>query len=191
MSVVTEPVQPGLYHFNVHEYMNMFEESVLAIGVRTELIEGKIVTMSPANAPHVAVIGNLTKLLIEKEGEHAKLFVQCSFQIDELTLPEPNFQLMRHREDNYQSALPTLDDCLLLIEVSHTSLKYDREVKLPLYAAAGIPEVWIVDVTQQVVEQYSQPKENRYENVTIHSRGKRIQATGLEAIDLAVDEIFV
>ncbi|MEJ7871360.1 MAG: Uma2 family endonuclease, partial [Rubrobacteraceae bacterium] len=80
--------------------------------------------------------------------------------------PEPDVTVLRPRDDFYAAGHPVPEDVLLLIEVSDTSLEYDREVKLPLYARAGIPEVWIVDLVNEKIHTYSQPAARSYANVS-------------------------
>ena len=71
--------------------------------------------------------------------------------------PEPDFAIVRKRSDNYRFALPNADDVLLVIEIADSTLKYDQEVKIPLYAEAGIPDYWIFNLGKNHLETYSEP----------------------------------
>ena len=102
--------------------------------------------------------------------------------------PEPDFAAVRDRA--YGSALPVPDDVLLVIEGADSSRDYDRRVKLPLYAAAGIPEAWLVDLVAETVERYTQPHKGRYQQLTLAGRGQSLASTVLPAVILPVDDVL-
>jgi Uma2 family endonuclease len=97
---------------------------------------------------------------------------------------------LRFQADIYSEALPGPADVLLILEVADTSLAYDREVKLPLYATAGIPEVWIANLNEGTIEVYRQPHGDRYEQVTTHRRGAALTPVSLPAFSVRVEEIL-
>lgn len=94
------------------------------------------------------------------------------------------------RRGRYQRTRPTPDRVLLLIEVMDSSRDHDRIVKLPLYAAAGIPEVWLVDLVADVIERYTGPRDGRYHRMALFARGDTLTATTLPALAIAVDDVL-
>ena len=98
-------------------------------------------------------------------GETAIVWVQNPIRLPGNSLPQPDLALLRPRSDFYEQSRPTPTDVLLIVEVSDTTLVSDIEVKVPLYAEAGIPEVWIVNLQENIIEVYSSPNAGRYESV--------------------------
>jgi len=132
--------------FTAEEYFRMGEAGILQEDDRVELIEGEIVEMSPIGSRHAACVNRLVKLFVREVGDSGIVGAQNPVLLPDYSGPQPDVAVLRLREDFYAEAHPTPGDVLLLIEVSDTTLRYDREVKLPLYALAGILEVWIVDL---------------------------------------------
>jgi len=94
------------------------------------------------------------------------------------------------RADRYADSLPGPEDVLLVVEVADTTLAYDRRVKLPLYAAAGIPDTWLVNLPRRSIEVHREPQGNRYQQVTVYRRGESITPLALPEISIAVDDIL-
>ncbi|MEM8556770.1 MAG: Uma2 family endonuclease [Bacteroidota bacterium] len=132
---------PHPYRFTVQEYHAIWETGALGHESRVELIDGQIIVMSPIGRPHLLAVNRLNRLLVRAVGEEAIVSVQNPVRLDEDTEPEPDLALLRpDSEDRF----PTAADALLVIEVADTTEAFDRNVKLPRYAAAGVPEVWLV-----------------------------------------------
>jgi Uma2 family endonuclease len=110
--------------------------------------------------------------------------------MDEFSEPEPDLMLLAMQDDYYASAHPGPDDVLLLIEVSDTTLLYDRNVKLPLYARAGIPEVWIVDLQSGQLEVFTEPSSEGYASSRNFGSGDSVSPAAFDDISLAVDDII-
>ena len=121
-------------------------------------------------------------------GEAAIVSVQNPVRLDEHTEPQPDLAVLRVRD--YRESLPMPEDVLLLIEVSDTTLPYDRGVKLPLYARAGIPGVWIVDLAGEVIERYTDPSGEGYRGVERARRGETVGSTTLPEIAFSVDTVL-
>jgi Uma2 family endonuclease len=130
--------------FTVHDYHRMGEAGILHEDDRVELIEGEIVEMAAIGTRHFSCVNGLTRLLVRGVGDEAIVSVQNPVRLDEHNEPQPDLTVLRVRD--YRESLPVPEDVLLLIEVSDTTLRYDRGVKLPLYARAGIREVCILDL---------------------------------------------
>ena len=175
--------------FTVHEYHRMAEAGILHEDDRVELIEGEIVEMAPIGSRHFACVMELTRLLGGQIGDEARLSIQNPVRLSERLEPQPDATVLKARE-GYFRELPTPEDVLLLIEVSDTSLSYDGSVKLPLYARAGIPEVWIVDLKGEAIERHTEPKGEGYRLVRRAWRGETLESVTLGALVLPVDAVL-
>jgi Uma2 family endonuclease len=134
------------YRFSVDEYLRMGETGILTESDRVELIDGEIIDMPPIGIPHAGAVKRIANLFARQLGERVVLSVQDPIRIGDFSLPEPDIALLRPRDDFYASAYPTPEDILMLVEVAESSVRYDRDKKLPLYAAAGVKECWLVDI---------------------------------------------
>jgi Uma2 family endonuclease len=177
-------------HFSVEEYYRIAAAGVLSENDRVELIEGEIIEMSPIGSRHAACVGRLTKLLERLAGDHAIVWVQNPVHINDYSEPVPDLTLLRRRDDFYARAKPRASDVLLLVEVSDSTLKYDREVKVPLYARAGVPEVWVVNLPGEVVEVYTRPANGAYQETRLVGRGASLTATTSPALTLDADGVL-
>jgi Uma2 family endonuclease len=177
--------------FTVAEYDRLIAAGILQEDERVELIDGEIVEMAPISIRHAARVNVLSALFLRRVGDRAIVSVQNPIRLGERSEPQPDVTLLRRRADHYASALPTAADILLLIEVADSSLEYDRTVKLPLYAQAGIPEVWIVSLTGNHIEVYTQPEQGAYTHAQRAAHGETLTATTLPDLRVAVDAVLV
>jgi Uma2 family endonuclease len=153
---------PQRHPITVGEYVRMGATGVLGPEARVELIDGEIIDMPPIGAPHAGGVKRLNRVLSLGVGELAIVSTQDPIQLGDLSAPQPDLALLRPRDDFYAGAHPGPGDILLLIEVSDTTLAYDRETKLPLYARFQIPEVWLVDVVGRNLDIHRDPDGGRY-----------------------------
>jgi len=149
------------HRFTADEYQQMGVSGIFHEDDRVELLDGDIVEMSPLGSRHVRSVNCLNMLLAPALVGRAIVQVQSSLRLDAYWEPQPDIAILRQREDDYVSGLPTGADVLLLIEVVDSSRAYDR-VKLPAYARSGIPEVWFVDLQDQVLLSHRQPSGVEY-----------------------------
>ena len=149
--------------FTVSEYYRMAEADILTEADRVELIAGQIVAMSPIGSRHAACVDRLNGLLHRQSEQAFIVRVQSPIALDAYSEPEPDLVLLRPRADFYAAAHPSAADVLLAVEVADTSIDYDREVKLPLYAQAGLPEVWLIDLQESRIEVFAQPQGGAYQ----------------------------
>jgi Uma2 family endonuclease len=170
----------------VDEYDRMGEVGILTEDERTELIDGEIVCMSPIGGPHVEAVMKLNHLLVNAAGAEWRVSVQNPISLPPHAEPQPDFSLVRARR--YGRSLPRAEDVLLVIEVSDSSLAYDREIKLPLYAAAGIVEAWIIDINSGAIVRYRQPERGRYTMTETAGPGMLIESMVRSGLTLAVDD---
>ncbi|MEM8969608.1 MAG: Uma2 family endonuclease [Bacteroidota bacterium] len=175
--------------FTVEEYHQMAEAGILYEDDRIELIHGEILQLPPIGKLHASITMRINALLIPKLFPELIISVRSSIIVDDYSEPEPDIVILPFREDYYAETGVNSDDVLLLIEVSDSTLKYDRNTKLPLYAIAGIPEVWIIDVNKKQLEVYRQPSEDRYQSVTTLAREDHVSATQL-SLDVLVKELI-
>ena len=176
------------WRFTVHDYHRMGEAGILHEDDRVELIEGEIVEMAAIGPRHFSCVNRLNRLLVMSVGDEAVVSVQNPVRLNEHTEPQPDFAVIRPRD--YRESLPEPDDVLLLIEVSDTTLAYDRGVKLPLYARAGIKKVWIIDLPGETIERYTDPLEESYRRADRLRRGQRLESISLPGPTPSVDEVL-
>ena len=153
------------YRFSVDEYLRMGEAGILTEDDRVELIDGEIIDMPPIGIAHTGAVKRIANLFGRQLGDRVVLSVQDPIKIGDFSLPQPDIALLRPRDDFYASAYPEPADILLLVEVAESSVRYDREKKLPLYAAAGIMEIWLVDIPARKLTRYSEPSADGYRSV--------------------------
>lgn len=138
-------------------YHLLLQAGVFGEDDRLELIEGEIVEMSPISSAHAACVNRLNRLFARGLGERALISVQNPISLGERSEPQPDLALLRPRADDYAGSHPGPEDVLLVVEVSDTSAAYDRDVKMPLYARAGIPEAWLVSLPDTWIEVDTDP----------------------------------
>ena len=176
--------------FTVDEYHLMGQVGILSEDDRVELLEGEIVEMAPIGSRHQATVDRLTEVFSRRVVDTASIRVQGPVRLAGDSEPEPDLTLLRRRTDFYATAHPGPEDVLLLVEVSDSSIEYDREVKLPHYARQGIPEVWIVDLEEGAIEVYTDPTVEGYSGVSQLGRGQTLSPQHFPLLELAVDEIL-
>ena len=168
----------------------MVEADVFAAEGRLELIDGEIVDMSPIGSAHQACVNRLTQVFAGLSVAHEAIVqVQGAFRANVRSRPQPDVALLRWREDFYADAHPGPHDVLLLVEVADTSLRFDRWVKLPAYAVAGVPETWVVDVYSGVVEVAREPSDLGYGRFVQLHRGDVLVPEAFPELAIAVSDI--
>lgn len=186
----TMSAEPARRHFNVTEYCRMGEAGIFSEDDRVELIQGEIVEMSPIGIRHASCVARLSKLLERQVGSNAIVWVQNPVRLSELSEPQPDIALLKQRDDFYASRHPLPEDVLLIIEVAETSAGYDRKTKAPLYAAAKIPELWLVDLVSGVIEIYSQPAGAAYQSKFNVARSETAISNTVSGLQLAATDIL-
>ncbi len=180
-------------HFvTLEEYERMCEAGVFEPDVNLELIRGEIVEMTPPGPLHENAVASLHLFISELLHRRAMLWPQGnSIRLpNSNSRPQPDITILRWRDDLYRGKRPLPEDVILLVEVSHKTLKFDRGDKLKLYAEAGISEYWVVNIADDIVEVYTDPDEGKYRSVKKATRGDTLQLPGgLEGI-IAVDDVL-
>ena len=176
--------------FNVTEYYQMAEAGILKPDDRVELIEGEIIKMSPIGSPHAACVSRLVRFLPRAIGETAILSVKNPVRLDDFSEPVPDIALPKPRQDYYAARQPLPADALLVVEVADRSLLKDRNIKVPLYARAGITEVWLVNIPKETIEVYSESHNGKYRKCQKYKRGETVASQTVKGLSLTVNEIL-
>ncbi|NEQ20338.1 MAG: Uma2 family endonuclease [Microcoleus sp. SIO2G3] len=176
--------------FTVEQYHKMAQSGILTEDDRVELIRGEIIEMSPIGRRHAACVRRLDALLSEKLRRRAIVDTQNPVELDDTSEPQPDVVLLQPRPDFYESEHPQPEDIFLIVEVADTTAKFDREVKIPLYAKDNIVEVWLVDINKQCIEVYRQPSPTGYQNVQTFQRSQTLSIQAFPDIEIMVDEVL-
>ena len=174
---------------SVLDYHKMVEAGVFNENDRVELIEGELIQMAPIGGPHLQLINLLNRILVLQVGEDAVVSPQNAVALEPDSEPEPDFVVLRP-ECLYRAEVPTAKDVLLIIEVSHSTLAYDRDVKIPLYAKHGIPEVWIFEPATRSVSIYREPAANSYRRLLTPDRSETISPSLLPNVQLRLRDLW-
>jgi Uma2 family endonuclease len=191
--VVAEPpcaeTRP-IFRLGVDAYHQMIRAGIFDEDDRVELIDGELRAMPPINPGHAGKNNRLNRLLTLRVGEAAVVSVQNPLTLAPRSEPEPDLMLLRPRDDCYEGSHPTAADTLLVIEICNSSLRYDQEVKIPLYAAHGVPEVWLVDLQHRRLELYREPGTDGYRLILRPEPSEVVAPLLLPSLRLRVDEIW-
>lgn len=181
--------RPATYKFSVDEYERMGRAGVIPPEERVELIEGEVVEMSPIGKEHAAVVDRIARLFMRRSQDRVQVRVQSPIRLED-SEPQPDVSLLRPRDDFYATGHPTPKDIFLLVEVADTTLEKDRDIKAPLYAAAGIPETWIVDLEGRQLLVCRAPVAAGYGEVKTLIRGERIAPAAFPGEEFGVEEVL-
>lgn len=180
-------VAPLPHRFRVEEYHRMASAGLFGEDDRVELLGGEIIDMAPIGSRHAAAVDRLNRLLVTRLGEAPIVRVQSPIRLDDMSEPRPDVTVLRPRPDFYSGDHPQPGAILLVVEVSDTSVAWDRRVKIPLYADAGVVEVWVVDLVEEAVEVFRSPGAGGYAEVSRAGRGGTLTVVGT---DVGVGEIL-
>ncbi|MFN8632344.1 MAG: Uma2 family endonuclease [Chloroflexota bacterium] len=168
--------------FTVDEYYKMAKVGILKPDERVELLDGEIVRMNAIGSPHAWCVIRLNRQF-SAFPDQCLVSVQAPLRLGDRSEPEPDIVLLQL--DTPEDRHPQPQDVFLVIEVADSSIQIDRRRKLPMYARAGIPEYWIVDLNADRIEVYRDPLRARYRSVSILGRGSTVSPSF--APDLVVD----
>lgn len=172
------------------EYERMGEAGIFPEGARLELIEGEIFEMSPIGSAHAACVKFLSELLYLLFAGTFTVSVQDPIRLNDFSEPQPDVALLRRRDDFYRSAHPTPTDILLVVEVADATVVTDRSFKLPLYARAGIPEFWLVNIPDGQLEVYSEPSGDSYLRSEVFGRDAEARSHTVDGLSVKVGELL-
>jgi Uma2 family endonuclease len=175
---------PQRHRITVEHFYRMAEVGLFAEDERVELIEGEIIDVPPMGPAHAGVLDYLAKLIMSSVGARAIVRQQLPLRLGESSEPLPDIVIAKPRDDLYMGAHPTGIEALLVIEISSTTLRFDRNVKVPMYARHGVAEVWVLDVSGQQIHCYASPSDGKYAALNTVALGTRI---ALDAVGCELD----
>lgn len=179
------------HRFTVDEYYRMAETGILAPDARVELLEGEIVDMFPIGPFHSGVGTRLQTIFTKAGGERWIVRTQYPIHLDDGSEPQPDLALVKPRDDFYIGSHPQPQDVYLLVEVADSSVRFDREEKLPVYARAGIAEYWLVNLVERKVELYRDPSpDGTYRSITQARHGDHIAPVAFSDVAMTVESLL-
>lgn len=181
---------PARYKLTVEDYHKLGDLGVFAPDSRIELIDGDLMVMAPIGGPHIGTVNRLTKLLVQALGDRAVVSCQNSVTLPPHSEPEPDFAILAPGADSMRAHVPRADEVFWVIEVSDSTVHYDRGVKLGVYARAGIREVWIANVDRQVIEVYREPLEGRYRTSFEVARPDAVSPAAFPDLSFGIADIY-
>jgi len=183
-------VFPQKHLTDIAEWHRMGEAGIFPPEARLELIEGEILHMAPIGFNHAGHVARLIHALTLRVQGRAIVNSQNPVQLGDLSEPEPDFLLLKPDPDFYTTRHPKAADVLLLIEVSDSTLRFDREQKRRLYATHQIPEYWIVNLIDNCLEIYRQPDDGDYQEQTTLAKADTVNLVALPEIQVRVADIL-
>jgi len=168
------------------EYLKLHEWGAFD-GERVELVRGRVVRMAPMGTPHTQAVQKLTMFFAKVFGSHADVRVQLPLLVSDDTLPQPDFSLVDPEAADVQD-LP--GGAFLVVEISETSLRYDVEVKSVLYAEAGVPEYWVVNLKDGLVEVFRGLSGGAYLERLTRRPGESVRCTRFPGVDVPVSTLL-
>lgn len=174
----------------VAEYNRMAEVGIIDPDERVELVDGLLIVPPPHNPPHFSTILRMQHRLQERLQQRALIPSQLPIVVSDISEPEPDFALVRWRDDYYASAIVTNADAFAIVEVSDTSLRMDRGRKRTVYARAGIPEYWIANVRAKQIEIHRDPQGDAYPEPRIAKKGDTVAFAAFPDVVFTVDELL-
>jgi Uma2 family endonuclease len=191
MGLIDPPDVLRRHQLTADEYCRMAELGLLTPDARVELIEGEIIDMATIGSRHGSAVKRLTHLFIASLGDSVIVAVQDSLRLGNRSQPQPDLTVLKPRADFYRDAHPTAEDVLLLIEVSDTTARYDRTIKLNLYARHAVQEVWIVDLDNQMLRTYRNPVGEQYTEVMETASPGVLSPQALPRISIDMSKLLV
>ncbi len=195
VATATTATGPTRKKFTVEEYYKLGEVGIIGPDERTELIDGDIILMAPMGSGHISCLIRLSRIFPKLFDDRASVVAQIPVRLKVGLVPEPDLSILKRREDDYRYQLPQPQDVYLLIEVSVTTVEYDRNEKSVHYSQAGIIELWIVDIegaycNTPVLEVYRNPGPNGYESIQQFRRGESISPLAFPDLVISLDHIL-
>jgi Uma2 family endonuclease len=166
MGALEDPVSLHRHRFSVADYYRLGEAGLLDPEKKTELIDGEVIEVAPMNSRHAGTVGRLAREVQFAVGRRALVLSQTPLALSARAEPQPDVMLLKARSDQYVKSHPTAADVLLLIEVAASSARFDREIKLPLYARSGVSHVWIVDLDAGLFRMFRSPAKGQYLDIS-------------------------
>lgn len=185
-----QPNTASQHHLlSVSDYYTMAKSGIFKDDERVELINGEIFDMSPIGSFHADCVDRLTRLLFKHVDDTVRVRIQNPIFLSDFSEPEPDIALVK--DADYSQNHPAVEDVLLVIEVADSSLHYDRNTKLPLYARCGLPEIWLIDTNKKELNIYQQPFETGYQSHYRPKVGELVQPLLIKSVTVDWHSLFV
>jgi Uma2 family endonuclease len=178
------------YRFTVDEFHRMGEVGIFPEGNRLELVNGEIVEMTPIGSAHATCVRDLDEWLQPLLRGEAVVSAQQPLTVEFDGEPIPDITILRPRADRYRHSHPTSADAVLVIEVGDSSVLFDRNVKSRMYARAGVPEYWVVDLPRRRVAVFRSPAGGEYQEMVEYGRGESWRSEGLGGREVTADLVL-
>ena len=180
--------QPSPYRFSVEEFYKLGEVGIFHPRDRVELLDGEIIVMSPIGLRHVQAVSWINECLVEQHRRRYMVSPGNPVWLNEHSEPQPDMMLVPRVRKLERHPRP--EDVFLLVEVSDTSLAYDRERKFAAYAKAGVREYWIVNLQQDIFEVFRQPADGKYQVALTFAPGQTLSPLAFEDVTVPVADII-
>lgn len=187
-SVADDRVQRQPHRWSRTEYERMTEAGVFAPDARLELIDGEILTWPPQSARHFTAIQLAEAALGEAFGTGYHVRPQGPLAIDGRSEPEPDIAVVAGSPRDYAAAHPRT--AVLILEIADSSLGFDRVAKKRLYARNGIPEYWMLDLTQERLEVHREPRDDDYSHVETHGKTGAVTPLAAPNVVIGISELL-
>ena len=168
----------------------MAETGVLRPDARVELLDGRIIDMSPIGSSHAGTVKRFIRIFTKLALDRWVISAQDPLRLDDHSEPEPDFMLLKPSPDDYTSRHPKPDEVFLLVEVADASLDYDRDEKLPAYGRSGVAEVWVVNLRDQSLEIYREPHFTGYGSKAVLRAGNTVSPQAFPDAMVDVGELL-
>jgi Uma2 family endonuclease len=177
------------WRFTADQYEEMGRVGLLDEDDRVELIDGEIIEMAAIGFGHMIAVNRGNRRLVRLVGERAVVSVQNPIRMGERYQPQPDLVLLR---PEYAEArrVPMGQHVLLVVEISDSTLEYDRRTKVPIYARGGVPQTLVADLNDRNVTSYVDPTPDGYRTTRVYRPGERIELVGLPGLSLKVSELL-
>jgi Uma2 family endonuclease len=186
VSTSTQPFRPR--RFSVREYIAMGESGILRAEDRVELIDGQVISMSPIGNWHSASVTRLSRLIQEQLRDPMELVVQGAINVGDDTQLMPDLAIVEAESSVWENGFRGTD-CLLVIEVAHSSLATDRTTKKAIYASTGIQEYWIVDLAGRRMEVFRKPEAGDYRQRKVYEKKASVSSKAVAGLAVMVEEV--
>ena len=183
-------LEPALRLITVEDYYRMGEAGIFDDDGQVELFEGRIYKLSPKNPLHSATVGTAAECFQQRVASKCLVRQQEPVRFDKHSEPEPDISLVKLRADRYSKAHPTPEDSLLLVEVSLSTLRYDRERKGSAYAAAGVPQYLILNLSKRELEDYREPSPEGYRYKRVLRADESFNLVAFPEVEIKVAELL-
>jgi len=181
---------PPVHCFSLEEYHRLAEIGILSEDDRVELIDGRIIDMTPIGSKHASCVTKLNHIFESRLKGSFIVSIQNPVQLSSNTEFEPDIAILKFKKDFYAEKLPEAKDVELIIEVADSSLNYDRDIKIPLYAKANINEVWLVNLIEMVIEIYTEPSSEGYNLIKKCRQDETVSSKSLSELKIPVNEVL-